>query len=109
MGLDSAAPVRGRAKPAGLLRKPHFAGCAAGSEWGTEQRAARGLPAGRGVAGTGTQGRKQRGQILAVPLFDKNNLGFRRKTLIQLLMKSEGGFGGSWCECLVQMIKAEEV
>lgn len=31
MGLDDAAPVRGGAKPAGLLRKSHFAGCAAGS------------------------------------------------------------------------------
>lgn len=94
MGLDGAAPVRSGAKPAGLLKNSHFAGCAAGNELDTEQRGARDLPAGRGVAGTGTQGRKQRGQILAVPLFDKNNLGFRHKTLIQFLMKSEGGFGG---------------
>lgn len=28
---------------------------------------------------------------------------------IQLLMKSEGGFGGSWCEHLAQTQKAEEV
>lgn len=29
--------------------------------------------------------------------------------LIQLLMKSEGGFGGSWCERFVQTQKAKEV
>lgn len=38
MGLDGAALVSGGAKPAGLLRKSHFAGCTAGSERGTEQR-----------------------------------------------------------------------
>lgn len=42
-------------------------------------------------------------------LYDKNNLGSRHIALIQLLMKSEGGFGGSWCEHLVQTRKAEEV
>lgn len=34
MGLDGAAPVRGGAKPAGLLQNSHFAGCAAGNELG---------------------------------------------------------------------------
>lgn len=29
--------------------------------------------------------------------------------LIQLLMKSEGGFGRSWCEHLVQTRKAKEI
>lgn len=52
---------------------------------------------GRGTAVTGTQSGRQRGQILAAPLLDKNNLGFRCKALVQLLMKSEGGFGKSWC------------
>lgn len=46
---------------------------------------------------------------MAVLLFDKNNLGSRHKALIQLLVKSEGGFGGSWCEHLVQTGKAKEV
>lgn len=63
----------------------------------------------RGAAGTGTQGRKRRGQVLAVPVFDKNNLGFRHQASIELLMKSEGGFGGCWCERSAQMQTAEEV
>lgn len=45
---------------------------------------------------------------MAVLLFDKNNLGSRHTALIQLLMKSEGGFGGSWCHHLVQTREAKE-
>lgn len=73
------------------------------------RRWARGLPAGTWVLGMGTPGRKCRGQILAVLFYVKNNLGSRHIALIQLLMKSEGGFGGSWCEHLVQTRKTEEV
>lgn len=46
---------------------------------------------------------------MAVLLLDKNNLGSRHKALIQLLMKSEGDFGGSWCEHLVQHEKLRKL
>ena len=57
----------------------------------------------------GWLGRRRRGQALTVPVSDKNTLGFRRKTLIRLLVKLEGGGGGTWPGYSARVQKAEEV
>lgn len=71
MGLDDAAWVSGGAKPSGEVS---FS-CVFPWQWpGAERGTCLQV---QWVVGMGTQGRKCRGQILAVLLDDKNNLGSR--------------------------------
>lgn len=88
-GFGRCSPGPWQSETCGVSLILWAAALAASEAW---SRGERGL--GREGARTATPGREQRGQSLAVPVFDKNNLGFGRKTLTELLMKSEGGFGG---------------
>lgn len=85
---------------------PWLGRCAAG---GRATYSGQGTRRGHGIDGTRPQKGRRGWRVLAVPLLDKNNLGFTCRVSVQGLMKSKGDVGGSWHGWPGRVQKAAEV